>query len=115
MFQQQQNLGRRFGASKMHVTIPPPLAKASVHSKVVVLWLLVCCLMYLPLFVGVLCLNLFCYALLCVHSSFAIILKRKRKLVALLVLSCRCIVTINVLWPFLVCVGRPAVCDCGIS
>ena len=25
--------------------------------------------MYFPLFVGVLCLSLFCYALLCVHSS----------------------------------------------
>ena len=58
-------------------------------------------LMYLSLFVGVLCLSLFCYALLCVHSSFAIILKRKRKLVALLVLSYRCIVTINALWLFL--------------
>ena len=34
----------------------------------------------------------------CVHSSFAIILKSKRKLVALLLLSYRCIVTINVLW-----------------
>ena len=45
--------------------------------------------------------SLFCYALICVHSSFAIILKRKRKLVALLLLSYRCIVTINVLWPFL--------------
>ena len=44
------------------------------------------------------CLSLFCYALLCVHSSFAIILKRKRKLVALLLLSHRCIVTINALW-----------------
>ena len=43
---------------------------------------------------------LFCYALLCVHSSFAIILKTKRKLVALLLLSYRCIVTINVLWLF---------------
>ena len=45
--------------------------------------------------------SLFCFALLCVHSSFAIILKRKRKLVALLLLSYRCIVTINVLWLFL--------------
>ena len=44
---------------------------------------------------------LFCYALLCVHSSFAIILKRKRNLVALLLLSERCIVTINVLWLYL--------------
>ena len=49
---------------------------------------------------GVLCLSLFCYALFCVHSSFAIILKRKKKLVALLLLSDRCIVTKNVLWLF---------------
>ena len=56
--------------------------------------------MYFPLFVGVLCLSLFCYALLCAHSSFAIILKKK-KLVVLLLLSYRCIVTINVLWLFL--------------
>ena len=48
-----------------------------------------------------LCLSLFCYALLCVHYSFAIILKRERKLVALLLLSYKCIVTINVLWLFL--------------
>ena len=55
--------------------------------------------------------SLFCYALLCVHSSFAIILKRKRKLVALLLLSYRCIVTINVLWLFLTVpwVGLPYV------
>ena len=45
--------------------------------------------------------SLFCYALLCVHFSFAIILKRKGKRVALLLLSCRCIVSINVLWLFL--------------
>ena len=57
--------------------------------------------MYFTLFVGVLCLSLFFYALLCVHSSFAIILKRKRKLVALFVLSYRCIVTIDILWLFL--------------
>ena len=55
--------------------------------------------MFFPLFVGVLC--LFCYVLLCVYSSNAIILKRNRKLVALLLLSYRCIVTINILWHFL--------------
>ena len=38
----------------------------------------------------------FC-ALLCVHSGFAIILKRKSELVTLLLLSYRCFVTINVL------------------
>ena len=43
----------------------------------------------------------FCYALRCVHSSFIIILKRKRKLVTLLLLSYRCIITINALWLFL--------------
>ena len=62
--------------------------------------LLIYCLMYFPLFVGVLCLSFFCYTLLCVHSSFAIILKRKRKLVALLLLCYRCIFTIHVLWLF---------------
>ena len=70
----------------------------SLCSKAVVLLLLIYCLMYFPVFVDVLCLSLFCYALLCVHSGFAIILKGKRKLVALLLLSYRCIVTINVLW-----------------
>ena len=39
----------------------------------------------------------FSYALLCVHSSFAIILKRKSKLVALLLLSYRCVAILNVL------------------
>ena len=34
-------------------------------------------------------------------SILAIVLKRKRKLVALLLLSCGCIVTINVQWFFL--------------
>ena len=50
---------------------------------------------------GVLRLSLFCYALHFVYSSFAIILKRKINLVALLLLSYRCNVTINVRWLFL--------------
>ena len=71
--------------------------------------------MYLPLFVGVLRFSVFCYALLCVHSGFAIILKRKRKLVASLLLSYRSIVTINALWHFPHgAVDWSAVCDCGI-
>ena len=56
--------------------------------------------MYFPLFVGVLCLSLFCNTLLCVHSIFEIIMKRKINLVALL-LSYRCFVTLNVMWLFL--------------
>ena len=57
--------------------------------------LLIYCLMFFPLFVGVRCLSLFWYALLCVLSSFAIILKRKRELVAMLSLSYGCLVTVN--------------------
>ena len=57
--------------------------------------------MYLQLFAGVLSLSLFCYALLCAHSSLATISKRKRKLVALLLLFYRCIVTICLLSLFL--------------
>ena len=64
--------------------------------------LLIYCLMYFPLFCGS---SVFVFVLLCitkfVHSSFEIILKGKRKLVALLLLSYSCIVTINVLWLFL--------------
>ena len=76
--------------------------------------------MYFPLFVGVLCLSLFCNALLCVHFSFAIILKRNRKLVALLLLSCRSIVTIHINLLFIQflphgAVGWSAVFDCGTS
>ena len=49
----------------------------------------------------------------CVHPSFAM---RKIKLVASLLLSYRCIVTIHVLWLFLTVpwVQWSAVCDCGI-
>ena len=64
---------------------------------VVLLLLLICCLVCFPLVLGDLCLSLFCCALLCVLPSFAIILKRKRELVALLLLSSGCLVTVNVL------------------
>ena len=57
--------------------------------------------MYLPLFVGVLCWSLFWYALLYVLSSFAILSTKKRELVALLLLSFGCLVTLNVLCLFL--------------
>ena len=76
------------------------MAKAEVRFNAVVLLLLIYCLMYSLLFVGVLCLPSFYYELLCVHSSFPIILKRKRKLVALLLLSYRCSVT-KMLWLFI--------------
>ena len=56
---------------------------------------LIYCLMYLPLFVGVLYWSLFLYALLYVISSFAIILTSKRALVALLLLSFGSLVTVK--------------------
>ena len=58
--------------------------------------------MYLPLFVGFLCWSLLWCALLYVlSSSFAIMLARKRGLVALPLLSSGCFVTVNVMWLFL--------------
>ena len=45
--------------------------------------------------------SLFWYALLYVLSSFAIILTRKRELFALFLLSFGCLVTVNVLYFFL--------------
>ena len=69
--------------------------------------------MHFPLFIGVLCLSFFWYTLLCVLSSFAIILKRERErerererdrereLVVLFLLSYGCLVVVNVLWLFL--------------
>ena len=70
--------------------------------------------MYIPLFVGVLCLYLFCYALLCVYSSFAIILKRKKAgCFAIIVLQMYCYFKCSVTLPH-GAVGWPAVCDYGI-
>ena len=71
--------------------------------------------MYLPLFEGVLFLPSFWYALLYVLSSFAIILTRKRELVALILLSFGWLVTINVIWLFLSVPWVNAVCECDIS
>ena len=72
--------------------------------------------MYFQLFVGLLCLSLFCYALLCVHFIFSIILKMKRKLVALILLSYKCLLTVTVLVALPhSAVGWSAVCDCGLS
>ena len=92
VLQQQQNLGQKSGASKMHFALPTPVAWAAVHSKAVVLLLLI--VTSIVRFCGC---SKFCfvfYALLCVHSSFAIILLGKRELVALLCLSFWCLVIV---------------------
>ena len=85
----------------MHLS--PPVAKAAVRSKAVVLLLLLCCLFLLPLWESVIV--LFCFSLLHVHSSFAIILIGKREMVALFSLSSWWLVI--VVWLFL---AVPRVC-----
>ena len=72
---------------------------AAVRTKGVVLLLLIRCVLF---------------GLLCVHSSFAIILVGKRELGALLCLSSWCLVIVFVALPHDV-TGFSAVCDCGIS
>ena len=101
---QLQNLGRRFGSSKMHLSPPPPPGGLGCCpfqgcGSVVVGYSrcgsLNCCTL--------------CCTLLFVHSSFAIILigKRERELVALLGLSSWCLVM--VVWLFLA-VPVPRIC-----
>ena len=62
------------------------------------------CLMYFSL-------SLFCYVLLRVHSTFAIVLKRKRTLGALLLLSYQCLVNVNILRLFLTVPWDGPVCS----
>ena len=71
--------------------------------------------MCLPLVVGVLYLSSFCCALLCVLSSFAITLKRKREQVALFLSSYGCLVCNCYLTLPHSAVGWYTVCDCGIA
>ena len=60
--------------------------------------------------------SMFCFALLCVHSSFAIISLRKRELVALLLLcsECHCRYYRSFTLPR-GAMGWSVLCDCGIS
>ena len=77
-----QNLGRKFGTSKMHFS--PwwlrPLSFLGSDSVVVLLFIV-------THIVGVCNCSMSCCTLLYVHSSFAIILMGKRELVAVLSLS----------------------------
>ena len=84
-------------------------------TRLAVLLFMIYCLMYVPLFAWVLCWSLFWYAIL-LSSRFAIILTRKRELVALLLLYfwMSCYRKCHVALPHGV-VGWSAVCDCGIS
>ena len=117
VLQKQQNLGRRFGTGKMHLS--SPVALAAAHSKgggsVVVVD---CCSHCGILYIVVICkkdgkirkrynqvshltqdTHAFLCALLYVHSSFVIISIGKRELVALLCLSSCCLMI--AVWLFL--------------
>ena len=83
----------------------PPVALAVVPSKAAVLLFLICCFKIVTPIVGFCNLSMFCCALLCVHSSFAIISMGKRQLVALVCLSSWCLLI--VVWLFLT---MPRVC-----
>ena len=85
----------RFYDCKMHLS-------SAVRSKVVDMFSLIYCFTYIPLFVGCPVLVFVEYALLYVLFSCAIILTRKREIVALLLLSFGRFVTVNVFWLFLV-------------
>ena len=86
VLQQQQNLGQRFGTSKMHLSPPPThVDKAAFRSKAVVLLLLI----VTPIMEFCNCSMFYC-----VHSSFAITLMGKSELVALLSLSSWCLVIV---------------------
>ena len=77
-------------------------------------------LMCFPLFVGVLCLSFVFYALLCVHSGFALVLGgggwggERAGCFAGIVLQMYCYNKFSVAFPH-DAVGWSAVCDCGIS
>ena len=96
VLQQQQNLGRRFGTSKMHLSPPPPppgglgccpfLGGGSVAVDF---------LFIVTPIVGVCNFSMFCCTLLYIHSSIAIILMGKRELIALLNLSSWCLVMVE--------------------
>ena len=85
MFYEQQNLERSFGTSKINLSLPPPTPPGGLG--------LGCCPFYCSVIFDVLfdVLPIGCVGsalvfvfILCVLSSFAIILNRKRELVALL-------------------------------
>ena len=58
MLQQQQNLGQRFGTSKMPLS--PPVVLAAVRFNVMVLFLLIRCRLLLPFWDSV---NLLCFVI----------------------------------------------------
>ena len=92
VLQQQQNQGRGFGASGVHLAPPGGLGCCPFWGgcSVVVAFLFI----VTPI-AGVCNCSMFCCALLCVHSSIAVVLVGRRELVALLGLSSWCLVIVG--------------------
>ena len=88
----------------MHLSPPPPCCPFYGSGSVVVDSLFI-----ITPIVGFCTCSMFCCALLCFQSSFAINSMGKRELVALLCLSDCCVAL-----PY-DATGLSAVCDCGIS
>ena len=81
------------------------------NPKAVFLLLLIYCLMYLPIFVVVLCLSFFWYAFLCIFLFLDG--EERAGCLALIVFLTSCYCTCSVALPH-GAVALTAVCDCGI-
>ena len=92
---QQQNLGKIFGTSKMHLSPPPPSGLDGCPFKGDDFFVVVDFLFIVTPIVGVCNCSMICCTLLYVHSSIAIILMGKRELVALPNLSSWCLVMVE--------------------
>ena len=68
------------------------MASAAIHPKVVDLWLLINCLLLLPMFVGFLCLVL---AYVMQYLMSFLVFQRKRAMVALLKVCSYCLVAVH--------------------
>ena len=84
---------------------------AACPKKVILLLLLIPCLIMLSLSVDFCVWSFFCYAVLSVLSSFAIITLRKRELVALLALCSCCLMAASALCLSSGFLFWPTVCD----
>ena len=109
VLQQQQYLGRRFGTSKMHLSPQWHRLLSVLRRWFYCCWFVVDCYSYC----GILLLVYVSCALLCLHSSFAIILILNREMDVLflffLLVSRDCCVTL----PH-GAMGFSAICDCCI-
>ena len=108
------DLGRRFGASKVHLSRLPVAWAAGLSKAVVLLLLLIYCLTCFLLVVGVLCLSLLCYALCPLKFGNHLEEEEKAGCVAIIVFQMYCYYKYSVVLPH--CAkGWSALYECSIS